>query len=283
MFSPGADEQDSAITFPMRTQARLEPILQDYLHGEQTVEATTTSLASCTLAADPQDPEEGLDSLWNILRFAAIKNPEHQLKIIDILISLSRRNVLNDQGEPLTVDEGQLQVWKDLPKFGWNLRDALDSEIPAHPVELRQKIMTEELNLHTFMARLMATREPVFDGLDMFALWMLRELETPTKDMEPKSEIEAKIRIAAIWIEIVGVRIYGFNREFEHGPGKNDPGRGGPLWDGKHGFCVERWKLWRRRFVEVGKMDGEELAEEVRVVAREAETRMNKIEAGMIE
>jgi hypothetical protein len=132
------------------------------------------------------------------------------------------------------------------------------------------------------MARSMATPEPVFDNLDIFALWMLRELETPTEEMGPKSDIKLDIRIAAIWIEIVGARSYGFDYEFGYSPGKGDSELGGPLWGGKHGFCMERWKLWGRRFGEVANADGE-IAEEVIRAAREVEARMLEIEAEQIE
>jgi hypothetical protein len=53
------------------------------------------------------------------------------------------------------------------------------------------------------------------------------------------------------------------------------------LWKGKHGFCKERWKLWRDRFGEAARKEDE--SEQVRRVAREAELMMKEIENGHVE
>ena len=29
-------------------------------------------------------------------------------------------------------------------------------------------------------------------------------------------------------------------------------GHGGALWDGKRGFCLERWEFWKERFGAIG-------------------------------
>ena len=83
---------------------------------------------------------------------------------------------------------------------------------------------------------------------------------------------------AAAWISILGPQIYHWDMEFEHGPRVGAPGSGGPLWEnGKHGFCKERWELWRKGFGAIAEMGGD-LSENVRASARQAEKTMREIE-----
>ena len=49
------------------------------------------------------------------------------------------------------------------------------------------------------------------------------------------------------------------------------------LWGGEDGFGVERWGFWKKRFGEVGGLEGAEGV--VRRLAREAEEVMGRIEA----
>jgi hypothetical protein len=84
--------------------------------------------------------------------------------------------------------------------------------------------------------------------------------------------IPAAIRL----VEVAGRLIWSWEHEFEYGPSKGNPGGGGPLWDGKRGFCGERWDLWRRRFGVLGA--GEWLDGQCRDGARRAADIMLGIE-----
>lgn len=107
---------------------------------------------------------------------------------------------------------------------------------------------------------------------------MRSALETRPAHVSPVDPLDAFVPAAAAWISILGRQIYRWDREFEHGPKVGAPGRGGPLWgDKKHGFCKERWELWRKRFGEIAKMEGN-LNEDVRTSARQAEKTMRDIE-----
>lgn len=127
----------------------------------------------------------------------------------------------------------------------------------------------------------MATQEPVFN-YSWFALVTFRgALETPLKQLPPDAPLDTYIPAAAAWIEILGVEIYEWDEEFEHGPLVGARGKGGPLWKGEHGFCKGRWVLWRERFGEMARMEGVPgLGEQARVTAREAELVMREIEDG---
>lgn len=109
----------------------------------------------------------------------------------------------------------------------------------------------------------------------MFAIWTLRKLEqrkAPPGSEDPLDALEVFVPAAAAWISVVGDQMYWWDEEFGRA------GRGGPLWgDRKHGFCEERWKLWRKRFGEIAEMrDG--VSEHLKTVAKYAEKRMLEIE-----
>jgi hypothetical protein len=52
--------------------------------------------------------------------------------------------------------------------------------------------------------------------------------------------------------------------------------RDGYLWNGKKGFCPERWALWKARFDEISKL--ELASEEARAVAKKGFEVMQEIE-----
>lgn len=119
---------------------------------------------------------------------------------------------------------------------------------------------------------------------DMFALWSMRSaLETPLNLMNPEAiEIpEVTIPAAAVWMLILGEEMFFWNNEYPHGSIEGDPGVGGPLWQGQHGFCLERWRLWRRRFDELSAE--EQLSGDLREICRNTEARMAEIEADQSE
>ncbi|TKA77144.1 hypothetical protein B0A55_04116 [Friedmanniomyces simplex] len=153
-------------------------------------------------------------------------------------------------------------------------------DIPPQPGPERDQKAWLFLNVNKFTARLMLTLEPVFN-YEMFALWTMRAaLETPTEQATFSRECpEVFVPAAAAWILILGPQIYQWDKEFDHGPVVGAPGRGGPLWAGKHGFCVERWSVWRSRFEEMAGSPGVFTAE-VRASAGQAATRMRQVEAG---
>ena len=57
---------------------------------------------------------------------------------------------------------------------------------------------------------------------------------------------------------------------------QGDPLRGGALWKGKHGFCQERWRFWKERFLYLAGVA--ELESETREVAKKAAEKMDAVE-----
>ncbi|KAL6234503.1 hypothetical protein BDW75DRAFT_212083 [Aspergillus navahoensis] len=263
-------------------------ILQDLFANNISAPTAAKQLASSSLS-DDAPLEERLNRLWDLIIMLACKYPEHQDKLVDVVVDLSELPSPDpaEAGEepgsgPLTIHD--MEVWKDLPMLGWRFRDSWNISVrPNSSPEDRQKAISDIVNTSKFAALLMATDEPVFASYSWFALITLRSaLETPTEQMRPAEPLEAWIPAAASWIETLGVEIYKWDEEFESGPKVGARGKGGPLWDGKHGFCKERWELWRKRFGEISRMEGE-LVEGLRKIALDAETMMKEIEAGDVE
>lgn len=253
-------------------------IIQDVFNQTISRQTAAEKLASISLS-DDTTTEGGVGRLWNLVIDTAREFPEHQDKLVDILVRISKLpDAKTNQGERLVLYD--MQVWRDLPMISWQFRYKWNERsVPSHRPSRQQTAMSDFINLNKFTALLMATEEPVF-AYSWFALITFREaLETPSNHLLPTDCLDAYIPAAAAWIEILGVDIYEWDDEFEHGPLVGAPGKGGLLWEGKHGFCKERWKLWRERFGEMARMESK-LGEEARMFAREAELMMKEIEEG---
>jgi hypothetical protein len=267
----------------------LEPhlaVLHDRFAGKIYSPEAVAKLASAALALDASLNAQ-LGQLWHLLLQIACKDPGHQDKLVDILVDMSHLPDVtrpSDHGhdEPLIL-HGK-QVWKDLPMLDWEIRRHWDYSIPApgtRTPEERENAISRTINVNRFLALLVATEEP-FEWGSLFALATLRmALETPWEHMALEDPLVALIPAAAAWIEVLGAEIYEWDEEYESGRLIGAPGSGGPLWKGKHGFCKERWKLWRERFGEAARKEDE--SEHVRRVAREAELMMKEIETGHVE
>jgi hypothetical protein len=126
---------------------------------------------------------------------------------------------------------------------------------------------------NALVATLLTYDEEMFDYRS-FILWTFRSaLEYTGSMLEDwdKDSWEGHVLAAAALVEIAGERIPHWDFEFESGPLIGDMGAGGPLWDGKHGFCKGRWHLWQRRFFELSADTTEALlSDKTREKARKA-------------
>ena len=178
-----------------------------------------------------------------------------------------------------------------MPRLGWEFRDEWNGIYPAgvrissfskhllgtqlsdEPLENNVAI-SQFLNVNKSAALLFNSSAAVFADFDWFGLVTLRvALETPLADMHHKLDSpEAYIPAAAAWILNAGAKLYCLDTEMQYGGIHGDPGGGGPLWRGQHGFCPERWQLWRRRFGEL--CSSYTLSEGTRQMAKLAEDRV---------
>lgn len=234
-------------------------------------------LTSLSLFRDTS-PESGLNRLWGVILRIARDSGLYHDKLVDILVYLSKMPPpISAQGGPFVLYD--MQVWNDLPMLGWALRDEWNFTPDRIPLDRRHKAACDFANINRLVAHLMATGERVFD-YSWFALLTFREaLEetSPTSDV-----LNAYIPAAVAWLEILGADIFGWDNVFASGGRKGAPGRGGPLWEGTHGFCKERWMLWRKRLGEFA-VGNENITAEARMAADEACIMMDEIASGEIE
>lgn len=241
-------------------------VLQDLLTDKISVQSAARNLASVSLSDDTTF-EGRLGRLWSLMINCAYSFPEHHDKLVDTLVQPSKLpDAKTDNKDPIFLHD--MQVWKDLLMLGWQFCDEWNASVLLGSPEHRQSAISNIINRDTFTALLMATEETVFAN-SWFALNILRDaLETSPNQLSDEDPLEALIPAAAAWISVLGVEIYDWDEDFCGYVG-SAPGRGGPLWKGKHGFCKERWDLWREGFWEVAIMEGE-VGDEVRTIAREA-------------
>lgn len=74
---------------------------------------------------NPDDVAGLLGSLWSsiiVLAASTSFKHSHQQKLVDFVVQLQKRPTLEKDGQVCKV-EG-MTVWKDLPTFGWTVRDA---------------------------------------------------------------------------------------------------------------------------------------------------------------
>lgn len=86
--------------------------------------------------------------------------------------------------------------------------------------------------------------------------------------------LDAFLPAAAAWIDLAGKSLKQCEDDFPPDRGAQ-PGKGSPLWEGRHGFCPERWSLWQKRFDELAA--DAQLEQSLREVARKAGEQMRKL------
>ena len=132
----------------------------------------------------------------------------------------------------------------------------------ADDITKRQTAIDGFVAVNALVATLMVHDEGRFNDNQNLALWTFRRALEHTHG-EPEDlktgAWEGVVLAAAELAVIAGEKIRYWDFEFEFGPLIGDMGAGGPLWDGKHGFCKERWELWQRRFFELSSDTAEPL------------------------
>jgi hypothetical protein len=241
----------------------LKNLFGNYISAQDAADNLATIQLSNTT-----DPESNLASLWAFIITCAYEFPEHQPRLVDTLVQLSKlEDAKTANGDLILVHD--MQVWKDLPMLGWQFREEWNATIPAGQPDERASAISRMINRDRFAALLMATREPVFN-YSWFALITFREALEGSADQEA-GQLDGLIPAAAAWIQVLGAEIYGWTEDFGR------KGKGGPLWSGKEGFCVERWQFWRERLGEMAKK--EQFDDKTRSAAVDAGQMMQRIES----
>jgi uncharacterized protein (DUF1778 family) len=252
--------------------------LQDAIDRKITTQEAADLLASLSLANGSVEDE--VYELWVLLVEKAQQSSASHATLVDILVHLSKLDdAKTEAGESIELHD--MQLWRDLPMFGWQIRDSWNIGIePKDSAEVREKKISEFTNLNAFAAQLMATEEQVFD-LSWFALVTFREaLENPQAD---KNHLELFVPAAASWLDHAGVELYNRDDQFESTTANGGaPGKGGELWTGAPGFHKDRWALWQERFAKLAGADSG-LGEKSRTAAQDAHALMKDVSTGEIE
>lgn len=141
----------------------------------------------------------------------------------------------------------------------------------------RQRGAADFIYGNEFLARMTGTSIAALN-FRLYAVWTMRSaLEHPGTQRSEHDALDLWVPAAAAWIEVLGPQMYRWTDEYPSGPRVGAPGRGGALWDGKHGFCKERWTLWRTRFREIAAAPG--VAQDIVIIASQAAGTMGMVES----
>lgn len=97
-----------------------EQALIELLTG--TVPANVAAEKFTSAVAREETPEDGLERIWSFIDDAAEELGSKHAKLIELLAEIKKLPDLTRDGQPLTAD-GDNVIWKDLPRFGWDIRD----------------------------------------------------------------------------------------------------------------------------------------------------------------
>ena len=271
---------------PSPTDAQQET-MEAYLSGALSLSAVVLALAepieTSYTAGELESPDgqstEGrrLWTLWlNIIGYA--KDTLHddsstQTALVNLMAALkSRPNPPPPQGrEDLKtgwVWNGSGELWTDLVIFGPSMRKSWNDT----PTGCGHDAITAKgwTNLNAFVARLTAAG---IQDFSLYAIWSMRE----TLETENGAEtLEKLLPASAMWVLFAGRQLHDSEQEWPAHPLKGDPAMGGPHWNGKSGFCKERWALWKTMFDSITRRS--DTNEATKGFAADAVTAMDAIE-----
>lgn len=137
----------------------------------------------------------------------------------------------------------------------------------------------EELNFQAFLV--LSTKENIVNW-SSFALAEFRNVLENVPDhrsgayQQQGPDIDRCMPYVSMWILFAGEKLASYAVQ-----GAIGTIEGGNLWTGGYkGFCVERWRLWKRRLGEISRFD--QVSEETRKLAKEAEEKMGTFEGGVM-
>ena len=256
-------------------------ILEQLFSGVVATQETVQRLTVEALADTWTNSVEGdMGKLWGTIITCARERPQHHDLLVDVLVEFTEMpDATTEDDKPL--DMYDMNVWKDLPMLGRDLNEEWNG-VFFEPGPEMQDVVEQFANINRLVALLVRTGKSQFQGNTLFALWTMRALECRSDKARPEQPIDAWVPAAASWVEILGKEMHGWTKEWESGPLIGAPGKGGPLWEGKHGFCRGRWMLWRMRFGELAK-ELSVISDQNRAIAAKAADTMKRIEVGVDE
>lgn len=221
-------------------------VLKDLVAGQK--ELGTAQDAFCQAVEDkwmptqnPGDVEELLGQLWSSIEYLAASTSfkdAAQQKLVDFVVQLQKRPTLEKDGQVCEVHG--MTVWKDLPMFGWAVRDAWNFSATDNSDQVSKD---QWININAFVAALLASDPNDHLGLSLFAVWTSRQA---LEEKEKTSDVS--LAAAAAWFVYAGPTLQKFSSQEKTFDGK--VAKPGPAFQDKEwrGFSQERWQAWQQKF-----------------------------------
>ncbi|KAH6961990.1 hypothetical protein BKA56DRAFT_636981 [Ilyonectria sp. MPI-CAGE-AT-0026] len=214
--------------------------------GAIPVEETAQKLAAPARSAFEEDGdlakvEDELATLWSAVLTAAEQTPHQQQdRLVQVVHAIKEMPQPVHESKKLEI-WGEEKHWNQLPLFGANARERLDTA--------REKSPAAFVNLNAFFAR---TTAADVDDFSLFAVWIFREaLEDPEKDEISKVTSPELLESVSVWLLYAAEPLAKMSREQKQFDGKMaKPGNSLAMFNdspGWKGLCQERWKTWLDR------------------------------------
>ncbi|TGO45768.1 hypothetical protein BCON_0367g00070 [Botryotinia convoluta] len=173
--------------------------------------------------------------------------PDQQSKLIEFILSLHKIEIVDrDTSQSEVLKYYDMELWRQLPGFGWEAREIFNTDTYSSILANREKTSYE--NKNAFLAQLLATskvsaRSDEFETLDfsLFALWGFRDA---FENKGGKSK-DLAIRAACWWLVSAAGKFWLNVVNEKSMPGRT--GAGGDVYEKKGwiGYGRERWDIWR--------------------------------------
>ncbi|TGO62894.1 hypothetical protein BOTNAR_0107g00180 [Botryotinia narcissicola] len=194
-------------------------------------------------------------------------SPDQQSRLVEFILGLQKIEVVDrDTSQPKILKYYDMELWRQLPGFGWEAREIfnigslftfsflfisirkLTSHEDAYSSTLTDREKTSYENKNAFLAQLLATSRVrigvnEFEPLDfsLFALWVFRDA---FENKEGKNK-DLAIRVACWWLVFAAEKLRLNVVNEKSMPDRT--GAGGDLYEKKGwiGYSRERWDIWR--------------------------------------
>nr|POF14225.1 hypothetical protein CFP56_03249 [Quercus suber] len=206
---------------------------------------------SVTSSFQSSGAEDQLWQLWKgVISLAASTSDDGaQQRLVDFVLSVAQRPDVQQNDQVSQVQD--MTLWRDLPIFGWQLRDSWNN---AATDDDSAETIQQWINLNAFTARFVASARASSSSSStndlpdesLYAIWTLRSgLE------EQQQPSNAALAAAAVWVIHAASALEDFSQQGKVFDGK--VAKPGSLFNDEdwRGFTKDRWRTWGQRFSDV--------------------------------
>lgn len=271
--------------------------IRSYLEDQATLAETVNRLAEPIDSYYEREFDDLVDQslyfTWATFNRIMVQIPHENsaghIKLAEILMGLSERPSPSDEARIMETElNGRL--WVDLPDYepeprgGWGDAAGTAHSLLAHDRRLDPGftpdyygIREEWTRCNAFVARL-ATKGCKALHCELYAIITLR---AALEEELHADEVWMNVPAAVVWMMYAGHWLFDNQRELGAAPEGGEPqhegaAHGGTLWQGRTGFCIDRWAFWKERFRVI--MEREDVDEETRSWAERAMRAMEELQ-----